>query len=77
MGTERTNGKALAAFIACKAEIDAMLAQLAAFSDEHFDFASYEINWGYACTLAPYAGPLKRITDTAFHEGEHQRDSRG
>jgi hypothetical protein len=75
MSTERTKGKALEAFIACKVEVDAMLARLAAFSDEHFGYAPDEIDWGYAGTLVSYAEPLKRITDAAFHEGEHQRDS--
>jgi hypothetical protein len=34
--TARTNDAALAAFIAKKAEIDAMLARLQAFSEDHF-----------------------------------------
>lgn len=71
MRTERTNDKALAAFIARKAEIDAMLARLAALSDEHFGYAPDEINWGHVGTLASYAQLLKRITDAAFQEGEH------
>ncbi|GAB4120289.1 MAG: hypothetical protein Kow00104_03340 [Rhodothalassiaceae bacterium] len=76
MRTEHTNDRAIAAFIARKAEIDAMLARLAALSDEHFGYAPDEINWGHVGTLASYAELLKRITDAAFQEGEHQPDSR-
>jgi hypothetical protein len=49
---------ALDAYIARKAEIDTMLARLKALSDDHFN-------------VAPYAELLKRITDSAFKEGEH------
>lgn len=62
---------ALDAFIARKAEIDAALARLQALSDDHFDYAPDDINWGHVGTLAHYAELLKRITDSAFKEGEH------
>ena len=62
---------ALDAFIARKAEIDAMLDRLKALSDEHFGTSPDEIDWGHAGTLAHYAELLKRITDAAFKEGEH------
>ena len=62
---------ALDTFIARKAEIDAMLDRLKALSDEHFGYGPEEINWGHAGTLAHYAEVLKRITDSAFKEGEH------
>jgi hypothetical protein len=71
MKTERTDNKALDAFIARKVEIDAMLARLAALSDEHFGYAPNEINWGHVGTLASYAELLTRISDAAFREGEH------
>jgi len=71
MSSESNNTKAHDAFIARKAEIDAMLARLAALSDEHFGYAPDEINWGHVGTLASYAELLKRITDAAFKEGEH------
>lgn len=45
MRTECTNDKALDAFITRKAEIDAMLARLAALSEEHFGYAPDEITW--------------------------------
>ena len=71
MPKPRDNTAALSAFIAGKAEIDAMLARLSALSDEHFGYAPDDINWGHVGTLAHYAELLKRITDAAFKEGEH------
>ena len=62
---------ALDAFIARKAEIDTMLARLKALSDDHFNVAPDDINWGHVGTLAHYAELLKRIIDSAFKEGEH------
>lgn len=62
---------ALAAFLGKKAEIDAMLARLASLSDNHFNSHPDEINWGDVGTLENYASLLKRITDSAFGEGEH------
>ncbi|MEI4233945.1 hypothetical protein [Roseovarius sp. D22-M7] len=62
---------ALAAFIGKKAEIDEMLARLQTLSDDHFDCHPDEISWGDVGTLGHYASLLKRITDSAFGEGEH------
>ena len=67
----RNREAALAAFIAKKAEIDAMLARLASLSDDHFNCHPDEVNWGHVGTLEHYANLLKRITDSAFGEGEH------
>ena len=67
------NTKALDAFIAAKTEIDAMLERLAALSADHFETSPDEINWGHVGTLEHYASLLKRITDSAFGEGEHAR----
>ena len=62
---------ALDAYIARKTEVDTMLARLTALSDDHFNVAPDEIDWGHIGTLAHYAELLKRITDSAFKEGEH------
>jgi hypothetical protein len=62
---------ALAAFIAKKAEIDTMLTRLQALSDDHFGYTPDEISWAHVGTLEHYAELLKRITDSAFKEGEH------
>ena len=67
------NTKALDAFLAAKTEIDAMLERLAALSADHFETSPDEINWGHVGTLEHYASLLKRITDSAFGEGEHAR----
>jgi hypothetical protein len=66
----RQREAALAAFIGRKAEIDAMLARLQALSDEHFNAQPDEVNWGHVGTLGHYADLLRRITDSAFGEGE-------
>ena len=65
------NRTALDAYIARKAEVDTMLTRLKALSDDHFNVAPDDINWGHVGTLAHYAELLKRITDSAFKEGEH------
>ena len=67
----RNKEAAINAFIGKKAEIDEMLARLSSLSEEHFNAQPDEINWGHVGTLEHYASPLKRITDSAFSEGEH------
>ena len=67
----RNKEAALSAFIGKKAEIDEMLARLSSLSDDHFNAHHDEINWGHVGTLEHYASLLKRITDSAFSEGEH------
>lgn len=70
MTTTARKRQPLDAFIAKKAEIDAMLARLQRLSDDHFDCAPEDISWGDVGTLDHYAELLKRITDSAFKEGE-------
>jgi hypothetical protein len=67
----KSKEQALAAFVSNKAEIDTMLTRLKALSDDHFGYAPDEITWGDVGTLEHYAELLKRITDSAFKEGEH------
>jgi hypothetical protein len=69
--TMTSNAKAIDAFIHKKSEIDEMLARLALLSADHFNSHPDEINWGDVGTLEHYASLLKRITDSAFGEGEH------
>ena len=71
MARHTDNTKALAAFIARKAEIDTMLERIAALSGDHFEVSPDDVHWGHVGTLAHYAELLKRITDSAFKEGEH------
>ena len=67
----RSNENALAAFVQKEVEIDAMLARLQSLSEDHFNYSPDEIDWGHVGTLGHYAELLKRVTDSAFHEGEH------
>ena len=69
----KTNDAALYAFIAARAEIDAMLARLAALSADHFDYSPEEVNRGHVGTLDNFRARLREITDMAFREGEHAR----
>ena len=65
------NSKAIDAFLAAKAEIDSMLARLAALSDDHFETHPDEIDWGHVGTLNHYRDRLREISDAAFKEGEY------
>jgi hypothetical protein len=67
----KSKEEALAAFVSKKAEIDAMLTRFQALSDDHFNYSPDEIDWGHVGTLGYYAELLKRVTDSAFNEGEH------
>ena len=51
----RNKPQAIDAFIAAKAEIDAMLDRLKSLSDDHFGYAPDDINWGHVGTLGHYA----------------------
>jgi len=66
----KSREEALAAFVSRKVEIDAMLTRLQALSDDHFNYSPDEIDWGHVGTLGYYAELLKRVTDSAFNEGE-------
>jgi hypothetical protein len=66
-----SNQDALAAFVQKKAVIDTMLTRLQALSDDHFNYSPDEITWDHVGTLGYYAEMLKRVTDSAFHEGDH------
>ena len=67
----KSKEEALAAFVSKKAEIDTMLTRLQALSDDHFNYSPDEIDWGRVGNLGYYAELLKRVTDSAFKEGEH------
>ena len=62
------------AFLAQKAEFDAALQRLQALSIEHFDTQFWDVNWGHIGTLQHYNDLLKRITDSAFCEGEFAQE---
>jgi hypothetical protein len=63
--------QALATFVSKKAQIDAMLARLQALSDDHFGYSPDEVTWDHVGTLKHYAELLRRVTNSAFKEGEH------
>jgi len=69
--TSTDNAKALAAFLAAKAEIDALLARLTALSDDHFHAVPDAVHWGHVGTLTQTRDRLREITDFAFGKGEH------
>ena len=66
----KSKEEALAAFVSRKAEIDEMLTRLQALSDDHFNYSPDDIDWGHVGTLGYYVELLKRVTDSAFKEGE-------
>jgi hypothetical protein len=71
MGRAPNNASALAAFIARKSEIDAILARLAALSADHFNCTPDEITWADVGTLGSYLERLREVSDAAFHEDEY------
>ena len=64
------NDAALAAFVTRKAEIDAMLERLAAFSDDHFGVAPEDVNWAHVGDLGYVIERLRQASDFLFQEGE-------
>lgn len=71
MRTPPDNSRALNAFLDSKAEIDGMLERLKVLSDDHFEVDPETVDWGHVGTLKSYADLLRRISDSAFREGEH------
>jgi hypothetical protein len=67
----KSKEEALAALVSKKAEIDKMLDRLKALSDDLFGYGPDDITWDHVGTLGYYAELLKRVTDSAFKEGEH------
>ena len=65
------NSEAIAAFIARKIEIDAILARLTELSAEYFNVTPDDVTWADVGTLGSYLEGLRRVSDAAFHEGEH------
>ena len=71
MRTPPDNSRALDAFLTCNAEIDGMLERLKVLSDDHFEVDPETVDWGHVGTLKFYADLLRRISDSAFREGQH------
>lgn len=64
-----TNDKALEAFITAKAEIDRLLAGLAALSADHFHASPDEINWGHVGSATHIRDRLQEIASFAAGNG--------
>ena len=76
--TTRGNDDALQHFIARKAQIDTLIAEIADASEDHFsvspgprDEVPGGVNWGHVGTLFDYAGLLQRVADSIYKRGEH------
>ena len=54
MSKTRDNSQALAAFVVCKSEIDAILARVGRLSAEHFDRMPGDITWADVGTVSSY-----------------------
>lgn len=67
--TAQTNEQALDAFLAAKAEIDRLLAELAAVSADHFQASPDEITWSHVGSANHIRERLKEITDFASGKG--------
>jgi len=61
--TPKSNEAVLAAFMAGKAEIDTLLARIAAASDDHFGTSPERVTWGDAGSLGFITERLKEITE--------------
>ena len=61
--TPKSNEAALAAFMAGKTEIDALLARIASASDDHFGTTPERLTWGDAGSLGFVTERLKEITE--------------
>ena len=67
----RNQERSLAAFLAKKAEFDALLAELQQASDEHFGADPETVLWGETAWLTDVNVKLKEIADQHFRRGEY------
>jgi hypothetical protein len=65
--------RSLAAFLAKKAEFDALLAELQDASNDHFSADPVAVLWGEAAWLTDATAKLKDIADAHFRRGEYAR----
>ncbi len=68
---EANQQKSLEAFLAQKAEFDALLAELQQVSDEHFGADSQEVLWCETAWLTDATAKLKDIADQHFRRGDY------
>jgi hypothetical protein len=67
----RNQERSLAAFLAKKAEFDALLAELQQASEDHFGADPEVVLWCEAEWLADATAKLKTITDQHFKRGDY------
>ena len=70
---EANQQRSLAAFLAKKAEFDALLAELQQASADHFGADPDAVLWGETTWLADATAKLKDIADQHFRRGEYAR----
>jgi hypothetical protein len=63
--------KSLEAFLAAKAEFDALVVELQQASDDHFGTDPEAVLWAEAAWLADATAKLKQIADQHFRRGEY------
>ena len=68
---EANQQRSLAAFLAKKAEFDALLAELTQASEDHFGANPEAVLWGETGWLADAIAKLKDIADQHFRRGEY------
>jgi len=66
----RNQERSLAAFIARKAEFDALLADLQQMSADHFGADPDGVLWGNVGDLEHWNSRLREVTDAYFKRGE-------
>jgi len=69
--TARNQENSLAAFLAKKAEFDALVAELAQASEDHFGADPEATLWGETAWLTDATAKLKDIADVHFKRGEY------
>jgi hypothetical protein len=67
----RNQQESLAAFLARKAEFDALLAELQQASDDHFGADPEAVLWGETAWLHDATAKLKEIADQHFKRSEY------
>ncbi|WP_291830403.1 hypothetical protein [Bosea sp. (in: a-proteobacteria)] len=69
---ESNQQRSLEAFLAKKAEFDALLAELQQASEDHFGADPEAVLWGEAAWLADATAKLKDIADQHSRRGEYE-----
>ena len=68
---EANQQRSLDAFLAKKAEFDALLVELQQASEDHFGADPEAVLWGETAWLADATAKLKEIADQHFRRGEY------